>query len=48
MSVNAAAQLRRTSKVLKESESHEKLKQNDLFADEVQRLTQLHLKFIMF
>jgi len=48
MKVNAASQLKSTFELLKKSGAHEKIKQNDLYADEVQRLTQLHLKYVMF
>lgn len=48
MAVNAASQLRRTYDLLANSDAHEKIKQNDLYADEVQRLTQLHLKYVIF
>jgi hypothetical protein len=48
MAVNAAAQLRATYALLSDSKAPEKIKQNDLYADEVQRLTQLHLKYVMF
>ena len=34
--------------MLSESEASEKEKQNEMFADEVQRCTQLHLKYVMF
>ena len=48
MKVNAASQLRRTYGLLNASDAHEKVKQNDIYAFEVQRLTQLHLKYVMF
>lgn len=48
MKINAASQLKRTFELLNSSDKHEKIKQNDIFADEVQRLTQLHLKYVMF
>jgi hypothetical protein len=48
MKVNAASQLRRTFGLLNASEAHEKVKQNELYAGEVQKLTQLHLKYVMF
>ena len=48
MKVNAASQLRRTYGLLNASDAHEKVKQNDIYAFEVQRLTHLHLKYVMF
>jgi hypothetical protein len=48
MMVNSAAQLRHTYELLSESDAVEVVKQNDLFADEVQRLSTLHIKFLLF
>ena len=48
MSACAAAQLRRVVYVMKTSEASEKVKQNELFADDLVRLTKLHLNYCMF
>ena len=48
MSINAASQLRSTFKRLAESKAPDVLKQNDLFADEIAKTTQLHLKYVLF
>jgi len=38
----------RVAALLNESEASSKSKENELFADEVQRLTKLHIKYSMF
>lgn len=48
MSVNAAMQLMKVVTLLESSQEPEVVKQNELFADDVQRLAKLHLKYIIF
>jgi len=48
MSACAAGQLRRVVHAMGSSEAPEKVKQNELFADELVRLTKLHLNYCMF
>jgi hypothetical protein len=48
LSACAAGQVRSVSYAMKNSEASEKVKQNELFADELVRLTKLHLNYCMF
>lgn len=44
----AAGQLRNVSYAMKNSEASEKVKQNELFADELVKLTKVHLNYCIF
>lgn len=48
MKVNAGFAVRRTAKLLGASDAPNKIKQNDLFADEINRMTVIHLRYMLF
>jgi hypothetical protein len=48
MSANAAYQLKRVHTLMSNDKSDVLLQQNVLFADELQRLVKVHLKYVLF